>query len=115
MVDPLAGLAIGRIVHYWPPLYEEVRSKPGPYAAIIIFIGDVATPGIEAPKGMASLAVFAPVPPSVGNDPVRRIDRVLFSELEEKNIWPSYPVDKDYVPEKKLVGHGGSWSWPARV
>lgn len=86
--DRLAGLKRGRVVWYHPQPYEQRNADAGPWAALVTHVG-----GVE--PGNVTLAVFPPVPLSIGVDPVTRRTEVPFA-LDETQ------------PE------GGSWTWPKK-
>lgn len=78
-VDPFEGLKPGRVVYYWPRVYESRNCAPGPWAAIVTAVG---------PKpGETTLNVQMPAPAPVGEDPVCRFKEVLYSPEGAEGCW----------------------------
>ena len=92
--DPLAGLAVGRMVHYYPrePEARNVGSvgEPavGPWAAIVTMVGHHSWP--DTP-GLVNLNVQMPMVAPVGEDPAMRFQQVPFSEEPAPGCW-SWPT-----------------------
>lgn len=86
--DPMAGLKRGRVVMYHPHIHEARNADAGPWTALVTHVGGVL-------PGHVTLAIFPPIPLSIGVDPVARRTEVPHAVDESR-------------PEP------GSWSWPKR-
>jgi len=82
--DPFEHLVPGRIVHYWPSLYQERSACPGPWPAMVTKVGD---------GGVVTLNVNMPMPTPIGEDPVQRMAAV------------------PYAGDVEAVSEQGCWRW----
>lgn len=88
--DPFEGLVAGRMVHYYPRIYER-DAKEGPWAAIVTSVGE---------NGVVTLNVQLPFPRPVGVDPVARFEKVPFGREEGCWSWMFDGQNTRYKPDR---------------